>query len=409
LRAPTSRAETQFGRLILTTARFEKLLVSVLVRKAPPSVARRLVFYPLFALVTAITMSPGVFTLGLYLLVLPALTMGVIQWAFLVLPLIDWPLTAWRRTQRLELAGIWFAAALVIPLGFPVAANLLQEARAAAGRAGDASPAAPAAFNGPILISGDCGSECTRLVTGGTVERVLQAQHYGQGERYNRDWEDGHYSSAELRYASTYCDKDRRDKVFELREHPGWCLVQRTIERPAFGGVIHFEGYYGTNRNLGRRRIEVWICESRCRLVARQSEFKQRRFVVPLRIAYPGGGAYIDPEFERVAVQRGDADPARVIKAALGLEYRDGPPRLGENPSAAAREEAAFRGAEAERKAREESERLARLAESNRERAAGLAKIAREREILRQNRAARRRDCGMTERHGVFSAACRDR
>jgi hypothetical protein len=372
-------------------------------------IARRAVFYLLFALVTAFTMSRDVFTLGLYMLVIPALAMAAIHWAFLVLPLIDWPLAAWRRTRSLKWTGAWFAAALVFPLGFPIAANLAQEARAAAGRVGDKPPARVAAFNGPILIAGDCGAECTRLVTGGTVERVLHAEHHGMGKDYNLDWRDGGYPRARLKFASTYCDKDRRDKVFELRDHPGWCLVERTIEKPVFGAVIHFEGYYGTSRNRGRRRIEIWTCEARCQLAARQTEFKLRRFAVPLRIAYPSDGPSVDPQFERVAVQRGDADPARVIKAALGLEYREGPPRLGEDPIAAAGEEAAFWAAEADRKTREEAERLARLAESDRERAADLAARARERELLRRNREPRNRGCVTRESAGTFSASCKER
>ncbi len=383
---------------------------SVRTPEARPPIARRVVFYLLFALLTTISMSREAFTLGLYLLVIPALAMVAIQWAFLVLPLVDWPLTAWRRTRSPKWVGAWFAAALVLPLGFPIAANLWQEARAAAGRVGDKPAARLAAFNGgAILISGDCGAECTRLVTGGTVERVLQAEHYGMGERYNFDWRDGSYPSARLSYASTYCDEDRRDRLSKLPDQPGWCLVGRTVEAPVFGAVIHFEGYYGTGRNHGRRRIEVWKCEEQCQLVARQTEFKLRRFAVPLRIAYSGDGMYIDPDFERVAIQRGDADPARVIAAALGLHQRQGPPRLGEDPVVAAREEAAFRTAEANRKAREEIERLERLAQSDRERAAELAKIAREREILQQSRAPRRGDCVMTEDAGIFSTACKMR
>lgn len=380
---------------------------SVRTSKARRPIARRVVFYLLFALVTAITMSREAFTLGLYLLVIPALAMVAIQWAFLVLPLVDWPLTAWRRTRSPKWVGAWFGAALVWPLGFPTAANLWQEARAAAGRVGDQPPARLAAFDGPILISGDCGAECTRLVTGGTVERVLRAEHYGMGERYNYDWRDGSHPSARLSYASTYCDEDRREKLSALPDQPGWCLVERVIEAPVFGAVIHFEGYYGTGRNHGRRRIEVWKCEPQCHLVARQTEFKLRRFAVPLRIAYSGDGMYIDPDFERVPIRRGDADPARVVAAALGLHQRQGPPRLGEDPVVAAREEAAFRTAEANRKAREEVERLARLAQSNRERAAELARMAREREILQQSRASRGGDCVMTEDAGIFSTACK--
>ncbi len=376
---------------------------------ARSSVASRVVFYVLFGLVTAFTMSPGVFTLGLYLLVIPAVVMVAIQWAFLILPLVDWPLTAWRQTRSLRWAGVWLVAALVLPVGFPIAANLWQELRAAAGRVGDKQPAAPTAANGTILISGDCGAECTRLVTGGTVERVLHAEHHGLGERYDRQWQDGGHRSALLIYASTYCEKDRRDRIVELRDHAGWCLVERTIETPEFGAVIHFEGYYGTNRNRGRRQIEVWTCDERCQLVARRTEFKLRRFAVPLRIAYPGNGMYIDPEFQRVAVQRGDADPASVIKAALGLDLRDGPPRLGEEPNVAAPDEVAFRAAEAHRKAREETERLARLAESNRARAADLAEIAREREIRERSREPRPRDCVITEGAGTFRSICKQR
>ena len=121
------------------------------------------------------------------------------------------------------------------------------------------------------------------------MERVLHAEHYGLGKRYDRDWQSGRYRSARLKYASTYCDKDRRDRIFELRENPGWCLVERTVSAPAFGAVIHFEGFYGTSRNHGRRRIEVWNCADGCR-VSTPNRVQSRRFAVPLRIAYPGGG-----------------------------------------------------------------------------------------------------------------------
>jgi hypothetical protein len=373
------------------------------------AIARRVVFYLLFALVTAFTMSKDVFTLGLYLLVVPALVMMAIQWAFLILPLIDWPLTAWRLTHSGKWTAAWFAAAIILPVGFPIAADLAQEARAAIGRLGDKAPAAPATIGGPILISGDCGDQCTRLVRGGAVERVLQAEYHGEGKRYDRRWQSGRYPRATLKLASTYCDKDRRDRVFELRDHPGWCLVERPVEAPRFAAVIHFEGYYGTNRNHGRRRIEVWRCAERCRLVARRTEFRLRPFAVPLRIAYPGGGTYVDPQFKRIAVQRGDADPVAMIKAALGLQMRDGAPRLGEDPFAAARDEAAFRAAEAQARAREETERLARLAASNREREAQLAKIAREREAAQKAREPHPRDCVMTQSGGVFRSSCKAR
>jgi hypothetical protein len=334
--------------------------------------------------------------------------MAAIQWAFLVVPLIDWPLAAWRHTRSRNWTAVWFAGALVFPLGFPIAANAWQEGRATAGRAQDKAPTASAPLNGTILISGDCGAQCTRLVRGGTVDRLLHAEHHGLGKRYDRDWQSGHYRSAQLVFASTYCDRERADRVFDLRDQPGWCLVERTIDDPKFSAVIHFEGYYGTNRNRGRRRIEVWRCDKRCRLVARQTEFKQRRFAVPLRIAYPGGSE-IDPQFARIAVQRGDADPARVIEAALGLAVRDGPPRPGEDPDVAAREAAAFRAAEADRKAREEADRLARLAQSNQEREAQLAQIARDREIRQRNRALRSSGCETSETGGVFRSVCKGR
>src|SRR3954466_9639102 len=92
--------------------------------QATAVIARRAVFYLLFGLLTAFTMNRDVFTLGVYLLVIPALLMVVIQWAFLILPVIDWPLAAWRRTGRLGWAGAWLLAALILPVGFPVAANL---------------------------------------------------------------------------------------------------------------------------------------------------------------------------------------------------------------------------------------------------------------------------------------------
>lgn len=374
---------------------------------APPrrrgAVGNRAIFYAALAVVDWIAMSAEAFTLGLYLLLIPGLLLMVVHWAFLVLPLVDWPLTAWRRTRRRRWAAAWFLAALVVPIGVPTSLNLFQAASVAIDRSGDTMPAEPFRAPGPILVAGDCGAECVRLLREGTFERLLHIESPGRGAA---DWRDGSVRYASLRYASTYCDRRRPDgSVSRLQSHPGWCTVSRTVENPRFSAVVRLEGIGGSPPGE-RRRVEVWACTDRCRMIARQTERRGARLSVPLLIDYPQGRHIytIDPQFRRPPFVSGDADPARIVAQALGARPGTGP-RLGEDPAHAAHVHALTRASKALERVRKEADRQAWAAKLHREE---LEAAAERRRIEARAKANREKPCRRTvpDKPGIFGTFC---
>ncbi|HEX2560585.1 hypothetical protein [Phenylobacterium sp.] len=367
------------------------------------AIADRVIFYAAFAVVDWIAMSAEAFTLGLYLLLIPGLLLMVVHWAFLILPLIDWPLTAWRRTRRRRWVAAWLAAALVVPVGVPTSLNLIQAASVAIDRSGDVMLAEPFRPAGPVLVAGDCGAECVRLLREGTFERLLHIQGPRRGAA---DWRDGLVTYASLRFASTYCEQRRPDaSVSRLQSHPGWCAVSRTVENPRFSAVIRLEGFGGSPPSE-RRRVEVWACTDRCRMIARQTERRGARLSVPLLIGYPQGRHIytIDPQFRRLPFVDGDADPARIIAQALGVRAGTGP-RLGEDPAHAAHIHALTRASKVLERLQKEADRQTRAAEFRRER---LEAAAERRRAEARAKAIREKPCRRTvpDKPGIFGTAC---
>lgn len=365
------------------------------------SIAGRVAFYVLFAIVDVLAMSKEAFTMGLYLLVLPALVLAAVHWGFLLIPLVDWPLTAWRRTRSARLAAFWFCAALIVPVGVPATLNLLQATAFALDRMGDIEPKQAFAPAGPVLVVGDCGEVCADLFRSGTFTHLL---HRSAGPP--RDWRDGSVTRADLKLTSTHCPPRRRpgEAVSLLRDPPGWCIVTRGIEHPSFSAVIRLEGYeYSPTPR--RRRIEIYACNARCRLIARQTERRGSRLATPLQIVYRGDSLYLDPQFRRVARRTGDADPARVIGVALGVPRGPGKPRLGEDPVWAAQAQTLQASEETLRRTQSELERRIRHARDRADELAAAQRSAREVDATRN----RQQPCRPSQFDDgrTFGASCR--
>jgi hypothetical protein len=345
---------------------------------------RRIAAYLVLAVLDAIAMDGDSFTLAIWLFVLPSFFLVAVQWLFLYLPLIDWPLVAWRRTHKAHWVLIWLGLAMVVPVGAPLAFNLVQGAAIGIDRWGDSLPQAATKPAAPLLIAGRCGSECSRLLESGAVSQVYQTLPTFSGKP-DRGWIDGSIPYATLKFASTYCDRDRPRHVTALNDRPGWCLVSSTVGRPVFHTVIYFEGFDRPG-DKGRRRIEVWTCPSQCTLIARQTEYRERRFHVPLLVDYKNRGERIEPEFRRVAFVKGMSDPAFTLRESLNLAPDVGAPRLGEDPDLQRSLDARAAADKAARKAQEKIVAARSVEDYKRERAADLAKDEHFKEALRRSR-----------------------
>lgn len=290
---------------------------------------RRIAFYAALALLAAVAMSEDAFTAGLWMLVIPGLFLALAQWAFIYLPLIDWPLTAWRRTRKVRWVAVWLCLGAIIPLWAPLAINLTQMANAAIVHAGDELPAAPAKVNGPILFAGDCGDYCSTLVATGALPEILRNDSSPFGKR-SGEWRYGEVLGADRIFASTYCERDRRGRLLRVNDD-GWCLISTVQQRTRVGAVVALRGFSHT-RGARDRLIEVWTCPDRCQRVARQSEVHRSLLALPLRIHYARDQYSVDPQFARTPLDWGSADFGRTLQRTLGLPATGSGPTLGEDP-----------------------------------------------------------------------------
>lgn len=370
----------------------------------PPVLRRRVVFYAILLALNVLAMSEGLFTIALWMMVLPIIPLLIIQWATLYLPLIDWPLTAWKHTRNLGLTAAWLGAALVLPLGVPVAFNLWQLSLSALALSGDRTPELKPVPQS-ILITGECGQHCLALIKTGAV-----ATQY-RDETDTGDWKTGSLPRTRQVFASTYCDKGRSDRVDPLRDQPGWCIVNKSVEQASFDTVVRFAGFGNLAKPSEPRRIEVWRCENGCRLVARRTERQILRMAAPLTVAYPNAHEFsLDPQWRRKRVVMGDADPLRVLPQLLAVDMSAGRPIRGENTSLARMFEETRQARELADRQLEELKRLRFLEEQRAFEQAEHERLQEAKRLREQRIKQGRTNCQITEdpKRGTFRSICPD-
>jgi hypothetical protein len=293
-------------------------------------VGRRVAFYAAVTVLAALGSIPVALIYGLMFFIAPAFLFMGAAYVLLYLPVVDWPLAAWRATRRPGVALAWLALALTLPCWTPLIANRLYDAEAEALLRHEMRPPAPVAVRHILIVESErCGEACRALLWSGAADHVLGVDRWRMNDPLDR---------AEL-YTTA---RGAACGAEPVASREGFCIVGRTISNPTFDAVITtpYVPRLGRERNRWAHlpvapapdsRLTLFRCDSECRPVASLSEVEGEKFAWPLGVHFVMQG--LDSSFGMHVNKRparwGDGDPASALKVAYGLDAAGFDPRPG--------------------------------------------------------------------------------
>lgn len=334
-------------------------------RRRFPSILIRVGLYLALVILTLLALNPVVLLLSMFMLIVPALILMAAPWVLIYLPLVDWPLTAWRLTRNPAVSLAWLSAALVLPLGVPLVANAFLDTEAAGLAQVDNRPAAPLRAGDTLFIHGEpgeCGRLCQALLWSGATDHVLVAFGGMMG------LEDVDRATLYTVSQGAACQDPHIARV-----RNGYCLVPRPVTHPTFNRAIGVSTTYfsrGPDRpGLGFRRpvriyangyverepfwrslavalaprpgpqdgwtmgvtYAAYACGETCELGTHWSGMQGQHMVIPFHFDLTGHG--IDSTFGLHPAQSEfygpGSDPNAFLRAAFGADVSGFHPRPG--------------------------------------------------------------------------------
>jgi hypothetical protein len=308
-------------------------------------IQRRLVFYGILTALAACGLIPGLITLGFLAFFLPGLILLIAPYVWLYLPLIDWPIMAWRATGKPAMALLGLGLAMVIPVGAPLLADAAAE-RAVREDIAKAPESAvsqalaqtmpvgePSARPGPVTNimvvddPGGCGQVCQSLLWSGAVDHVI-----GDDEKVFGATNAILYTVGEGEACKPPTSPMPPSPVVERRNN--YCILYRDIENPTYDAVVD---RVETSPGLpwDKDRSEAWVvsarrCDAICHTILSRRGGRVHPLKAPLGLHLESRSAWaVGLYLDRNSVEIGDADAGAVLKAAFGLDTSGFHPRPG--------------------------------------------------------------------------------
>jgi hypothetical protein len=291
-------------------------------------------FYIVLTILAFLGVTTLAVTLATWLFVLPALVLMASTWLWLYLPIIHWPVVAWRTSGQLRWTLAALLAALVVPVGLPLIEDGLTELSVQRETANDQASAKLA--NPPESIAlegaGICDGLCENLLSSGAADHVL----------LDKGTADGLITQAMLvvPVRAEHCSALPGGTGRPLTGSPGWCAWSRFVKHPHYDAVIDEElGAFDQSllfpfdpSSIAASRVDrivVWSCPSECSLLVRRTKVSYVKLRWPLRVEYTSEYLTVHPSIAMVMAERGGIDPLAALKQSLGLDFSRGTPRPG--------------------------------------------------------------------------------
>jgi hypothetical protein len=259
------------------------------------SIKGRFVLYGSLAAIALLTFSDEFlssifFDLGIAYLV------GIPAWYLLTyLPLIDWPLLAWRRTQKRSWVLIGLCLALVMPVGLPLIVGIQKRfialVRIQEFQLEDKPLSIPPFKPASILIldgrnlnqsTRPCGELCRALVWSGEVQRIVVVPDFPENGVLKNALE--YRIDQDSACAGKRTEDHRRNK----------CILGAKVDRQQFDAAITLRRFYDPSLQVYHSRpatafeqqVRLYDCRKKCVLVAAQATATGQRLGFPFGVAF---------------------------------------------------------------------------------------------------------------------------